>query len=187
MNKITKIEGLDRLINLELLNLHRTLISEIRGLDGLKIKKLYLSECPINEIQGLDSLATLEELDLYGDRIEEIKGLDSLINLHFLSLQENQIKEIKGLKTLKNLRSVNLSSNSILEINCTELPNAENIHLENNLILKIRGRKNYSKKKVLISFRVTNDIFVSLDEDDININIGGKATITLKNHSVFMN
>ena len=33
---------------------------------------------------------------------------------------------------------------------------------------------------------MTNDIFVSLDEDDININIGGKATITLKDHSVFI-
>ena len=37
----------------------------------------------INSIEGLDTLVTLQELDLYDNQIEKIENLDQLVNLKY--------------------------------------------------------------------------------------------------------
>jgi hypothetical protein len=188
---LIKYEGKPILIqNHENLDLRKKNISDLTKIEGLQnfqdVKKIILDDNNIIEIKGLEMLQNLEEISLKNNKITDMQGIEKLPNLININLENNQIKDIKGLKTLKNLCSVNLSSNSIFEINCAELPKVENLHLENNLIMKIRGRKNFAKKKVIVSFRVTKDVFVSLDGNDININIGNKSTITLRDHSIFI-
>src|SRR5271157_4624947 len=70
----------------------------------------------ISEIEGLDQLANLQVLILWGNKITEIKGLDALVNLKTLILGSqshenlgNPITEIKGLDRLENLEELNLS------------------------------------------------------------------------------
>jgi len=69
-NEITKISGLDNLINLVTLNLH---------------------DNKIKEISGLNNLRTLISLDLNFNQISELKGLEHLSNLRSVELEENNI------------------------------------------------------------------------------------------------
>lgn len=102
-NKISQIQGLESLRNLEQLNFSFNNISEIRNLDNLpKLRKLYLSHNKIKEIKGLDKLQNLEVLYLDGNFISEVKGLSNLINLEELELSGNCISNTDKLKILKD-------------------------------------------------------------------------------------
>ena len=90
ISEIDEIRGLEKLVNLEELDLTYNEISEIKNLDNLvNLKKLDLSKNCIEEIKGLQNLSQLEDLDLEFNRISEIKGLEMLFNLKRLNLSEN--------------------------------------------------------------------------------------------------
>ena len=112
VQEITKIEGLERLVDLFYLD---------------------LSGNNIREIKGLEKLINLEVLDLSNNNIQEIKGLEKLINLEELDLSNNEISEIKGLRTFKNLRSLNLSNSKITIVpdSILKLPALEELYLIN--------------------------------------------------------
>jgi Leucine-rich repeat (LRR) protein len=90
-NKISKIEGLDNLTNLN---------------------KLDFSNNKIDEIRGLNSLIELEELNLSCNFIREVNGLDNLKKLSSINLGANQIFQIISLR-LENLKNLNLIGNKI--------------------------------------------------------------------------
>ncbi len=53
----------------------------------------------------MDSLVSLQSLYLYNNnKITEIKGLDSLVSLQKLNLNNNKITEIKGFDSLVSLQ-----------------------------------------------------------------------------------
>ncbi len=117
INDITKIQGLNKLTDLAVLNISGHEITEIKGLDNLtNLKELSLSSNQISEIKGLEHLTNLKKLYLSANQISEIKGLDKLINLENLWLSKNKITEIKGLENLKNLKVILLDFNPVLKI-----------------------------------------------------------------------
>jgi Leucine Rich Repeat. len=62
-NALKKIEGLDKLINLEELNLSYNMITEIEGLENLKkLKDLNLAE---NNIQRIENIVITKNLHLH--------------------------------------------------------------------------------------------------------------------------
>ncbi len=86
------IKGLEKLIDLEKLDLSNNEIREIEGLENLtSLKVLNLDKNRINEIRGLESLTNLRELYLNGNKIEELKGLETLANLKVLELWANPL------------------------------------------------------------------------------------------------
>ena len=140
-NRILKIEGLDSLWNLSKLNLDRNLISKLEGLDTLvNLSELNLPFNEISKIEGLDSLLNLSELDLSFHEISKIEGLDSLGNLSKLNLNNNQISKIEGLDLLVNLSELDLFDNQIIKIKGLDtLVNLSSLRLFSNQILKIEG------------------------------------------------
>lgn len=81
-NKITNITGLEKNKKLEILNLSENLVDEIKGLDNLDLKELYLGS----------------------NKIENIKNLQKLVNLRILQLENNKISKLSGLLHLVGLR-----------------------------------------------------------------------------------
>lgn len=69
-NKISRIKGLERRLNLE---------------------ELYLNANQIYRIENLDNLHNLEYIDLSGNQITELKGVDNLPNLAQLILRRNYV------------------------------------------------------------------------------------------------
>ncbi|MFX1555996.1 MAG: leucine-rich repeat domain-containing protein [Promethearchaeota archaeon] len=147
IRRIKEINGLEKLINLEILDISMNQIIEINGIESLiNLKTLLLGNFThndgneITEIKGLESLTHLEYLDLSFNRITKIKNLDNLTSLKFLSLRKNNIIEITGLKKLRNLERLNLGGNQIKEIKGLErLTNLKQLYLEGNQITEIKG------------------------------------------------
>jgi protein phosphatase 1 regulatory subunit 7 len=93
-NRISKLENLNHLKNLIILDLAFNVIKEVPegALDGLfSIKKLFLSANKIKKMQNLNNLKSLEVLDMGDNRIRKIEGIDDLTNLRELHLAKNKI------------------------------------------------------------------------------------------------
>lgn len=99
IKEITKIEGLERLVDLY---------------------DLDLSYNNIREIKGLEKLINLEELNLSNNKIFEIKGLLTLKNLRILDLSNNRITivpdSILKLPALEELYLINCPLEDVPEL-----------------------------------------------------------------------
>ena len=144
-NKITEIKGLENLVNLQVLYLNCNYkITEIKAIDKLiNLQILDLSYNKITEIKGLENLVNLQILDLNSTKITEIKAIDNLVNLQELYLYGNKITEIKAINNLVNLQKLDLSYNQITEIKAIDnLVNLQELNLQNNQITEIKGIDN---------------------------------------------
>lgn len=115
--KIINYSFLEKLTNLEILNLHATYIQDISFLEKLKnLKELYLGSNDIQNIYFLHSLTNIKQLLLHFNRIQDLSFLAKLTSLQFLNLRNNQISNITPLGNLGNLRHLDLRSNEIADI-----------------------------------------------------------------------
>ena len=73
LERIEKIDGLEKLVNLEELNLSYNMISRIENLENcLKLRELNLADNNIRRIENIEKLVHLESLNLNGNLIAEI-------------------------------------------------------------------------------------------------------------------
>jgi hypothetical protein len=99
-----------------------------------------LSDNKITKIEGLDSLTSLQWLNLDNNLITKIEGLDSLTSLQVLYLSDNLITKIEGLSSLTSLRGLYLYNNNIIKIGeLDSLTSLQELHLSDNKITKIEG------------------------------------------------
>jgi Leucine-rich repeat (LRR) protein len=109
--------GMEKLCKLQLDN---NIITKVSGLDTLvNLTWLDLSFNLIEKIEGLDKLTKLEDLTFYKNKITEVQGLDNLHCLNVLSLGKNKISDlaetISYLRSLKNnLQVLRLDNNPFL-------------------------------------------------------------------------
>lgn len=105
------------------------------------ITHLNLSDNFIQKIENLESISTLEKLNLgssyrgHGNYIDEIQGLEYLKKLKSLYLENNYIRIIKNLERLQSLESLNLINNYIDVIDgIVELKMLKKLYLNGNFI-----------------------------------------------------
>jgi hypothetical protein len=105
IKRISEIEGLAELTDLQVLSLKKNEIEKIEYLDTLKsLVKLDLSYNKITTIEGLRNLTKLEDLNLEFNDIKVIEGLDNLKELMKLTLFQNiHLSEIKSFQNKENL------------------------------------------------------------------------------------
>jgi Leucine-rich repeat (LRR) protein len=107
-------DEISKLKNLERLRLDHNKISKIENLEGLEsLKVLDLTSNEIFKIEGLEDLDNLEELGLQLNEIERIENLEGLGSLRVLDLAANKISEIEGLGSLDRLEHLDLTENRI--------------------------------------------------------------------------
>ncbi len=110
--------ALGQLNNLKILDLSGQQISAISKIDGLdklvKLEELDLSCNNLTELSGLETLKNLKVLDL-GENysIKNIDGIANLKNLEILNLYENKIVDFRVLNKLDKLVKVNVAQNGI--------------------------------------------------------------------------
>ncbi|MFX1574176.1 MAG: leucine-rich repeat domain-containing protein [Promethearchaeota archaeon] len=161
IHDIKEVIGLDKLENLEVLDLSHNQINEIRGFENLtELKALNLQNNLITKIKGLGSLSSLQILNLNNNMIHKIEGLDTNINLKLLKLQNNNIYEIEGLNNLPILNELFLNENKIMLIDGLDyLTNLETLNLSRNSINKIQGlEKLLSLKELNLSYNKFSQI-----------------------------
>ena len=140
-NRISKLEGLERLTSLAELYLLDNQISKLEGLERLtSLTELYLSGNQIAKLEGLNALTSLTRLDLRGNQIAKLEGLDHLISLTGLNLSGNQIRKLEGLDHLTSLTGLNLSGNQIRKLEGLDsLTSLTELYLSDNQIAKLEG------------------------------------------------
>uniref|UniRef100_A0A3P8Z8D4 Guanylate kinase-like domain-containing protein n=1 Tax=Esox lucius TaxID=8010 RepID=A0A3P8Z8D4_ESOLU len=115
-NCFSEIRGLEHCASLSHLSLAHNKISHISGLDNLPLKELCLRGNRIETIENMDTLRTLQVLDLSLNRISSLFGLQNLCLLGSINLESNQISEIKDathIHELFLLRELNLRRNPV--------------------------------------------------------------------------
>ncbi|KAL2102657.1 hypothetical protein ACEWY4_001825 [Coilia grayii] len=115
-NHFQKIHGLKECASLSHLSLAHNQIACISGLDNLPLKELCLRGNLIQTIENLQTLRTLQVLDLACNRIQSLTGLQNLHLLGSLNMESNRISEIKEathVHDLQLLRELNLKRNPV--------------------------------------------------------------------------
>lgn len=139
---ISKMEGLDQLPSLHLLELYDNQITDLNCMKSLgnslrtldisfnvirdmkpvehciHLEELYIANNKIKVMAGLSGLTKLRKLDLGANRIRVMDPteLNGLANLEELWLGKNKIEVIQGLESLSKLRRLDIQSNRLLKI-----------------------------------------------------------------------
>lgn len=107
-SEIKKIECLDYLENLRVLDLSETEISKIEGLEGLSnLTMLNFATNKISEIEGIKNLKNLEYIDLRNNKLSVIKE-DSFIGIEKECVVDIGFNDVRNydIKTRKNVKIV---------------------------------------------------------------------------------
>ncbi|RLP63085.1 hypothetical protein L150_01797 [Candida albicans Ca529L] len=153
--KISSLEDLhlERFKKLESLCLRQNLITSMVGVKDLPdtLEELDLYDNRINHISSsIKHLVHLTNLDLSFNRIKNIKNIETLVELENLYFVQNKIREIKNLDTLTKVTNLELGGNKIEVIeNLDKLVNIKQLWLGKNRIYKLQNMDNLVNLKVL--------------------------------------
>jgi protein phosphatase 1 regulatory subunit 7 len=118
-NKIKKIENLN-LPKLEILSIQSNRITKLENLSHLvNLEELYISDNGLTCIEGLDSLKSLKVLDLSNNQIEHIENMQGMVNLEEFWFSNNNLKnweDLEKLTQLSKLKCLYLEHNPIYYI-----------------------------------------------------------------------
>ena len=119
-NKIRKLENLN-LPNLTILSIQSNRITKLEGLDALvNLEEFYISDNGLKKIEGLDNLKNLRVLDLSNNQIERIENIGHLKKLEEFWFNNNNLatwEDINLLVELTSLKCLYLEHNPIYYIN----------------------------------------------------------------------
>ena len=107
---------LERIKNLQRLDLKETQVSDLTPLKGLaSLRKLNLSETPVSDLTPLSGLTSLRELNLGRTQVSDITSLSGLTSLQVLNLRRTQISDdsLAHLKELTGLQRLGLERTQI--------------------------------------------------------------------------
>lgn len=127
---------------IELIHLKIHSLEDLKLARFTKLEALNLRQNLITLIVALNEvLPTLEELDLYDNRINHISSnIRHLVNLLNLDFSFNNIKTIKNIDTLVNVENLYFVQNKIKQIqNVEHMPKLVNLELGGNRIEQIEN------------------------------------------------
>ena len=133
---IESLRGLEYAVNLKVLVIDRSEVSELTPLTGLKnLESLTIVRSEVSDLTPLTELENLQVLKLYSNRISELTPLTGLINLKVLQLQGNQIENISPLVGLAELQELSLNGNLLTDISPLQaLVNLKKLDISGNQI-----------------------------------------------------
>lgn len=139
-NELTKIEELDHLHELRILELGSNRLRVMEGLQNMTIlQELWLGRNRIRTVE-LCGLKSLVKISLQSNRLTSMLGFQECINLEELYLSHNGISKMEGLSTLVNLKVLDVSSNKLTAISGIEnLARLEDLWLNDNQIASLDG------------------------------------------------
>ena len=110
---LTSVKCLEKLTQLEGLNLYDNQLFSVKGLEGLsQLTDLNLGFNRRGALPtGLEKLTQLEFLLLENNQLTSVKGLENLTQLRVLYLNDNQLTSVKELEKLTQLEKLFLESN----------------------------------------------------------------------------
>ncbi|KAL6006110.1 hypothetical protein ACLOJK_040156 [Asimina triloba] len=139
-NEVTKMEELDHLHDLQILELGSNRLRVMENLQNLThLQELWLGRNRI-KVVNLCGLKCIRKLSLQSNRLTSMLGFQDCVALEELYLSHNGIPKMEGLSTLANLRVLDISSNKITCISDIQnLTRLEDLWLNDNQIASMEG------------------------------------------------
>ena len=133
---IRSLRGLEYAVNLEILAIDRSQVSDLAPLSGLEnLEYLSIARSQVSDLTPLAGLENLRDLKLSNNRISDLTPLAGLIGLQELHLQTNLISDLTPLANLQNLRVLSLQGNHISDVSpLSGLVGLQELILEGNAI-----------------------------------------------------
>lgn len=114
---IKDLTGLEKCLNLQLLDLANNEVADLAPIKGLThIQSLDLSQNKITDLAPLTGLAALQYLHLGNNQIANVTPLSGITKLSALYLPNNKIADVAPLGKLTGLVSLDLGSNQVASI-----------------------------------------------------------------------
>eukprot|EP00257_Ricinus_communis_P024869 XP_025012283.1 protein phosphatase 1 regulatory inhibitor subunit PPP1R7 homolog isoform X2 [Ricinus communis] len=139
-NEVTKMEEIDHLYQLQMLELGSNRLRVMENLQNLTtLQELWLGRNRIKTI-NLCGLKCIKKLSLQSNRLTSMKGLEECVALEELYLSHNGISKMEGLSTLVNLSVLDVSSNKLTSVDDIQnLTQIEDLWLNDNQIESLEG------------------------------------------------
>ncbi|KAL6226542.1 hypothetical protein ACLB2K_000504 [Fragaria x ananassa] len=139
-NEVTKIEEIDHLHELQILELGSNRLRVMQSLENMtKLQELWLGRNRI-KVVNLCGLKCIKKISLQSNRLTSMTGFEGCVALEELYLSHNGISKMEGLSTLVNLRVLDVSNNKITSVNdIKNLTMLEDLWLNDNQIESIEG------------------------------------------------
>ncbi|XP_042483467.1 protein phosphatase 1 regulatory inhibitor subunit PPP1R7 homolog [Macadamia integrifolia] len=139
-NEVTKMEELDHLHELQILELGSNRLRVMENLQTLTLlQELWLGRNRI-KVVDLCGLQCIKKISLQSNRLTSMLGFQECVALEELYLSHNGIAKMEGLSTLVNLRVLDVSSNKLTAVNDIEhLTRLEDLWLNDNQIASCEG------------------------------------------------
>jgi hypothetical protein len=113
-NSSTSLKGLEYAINLEVILVQGSKLSDLTPLAHLKkLKSLEIVSDQVEDLTPLASITSLEFVLLDGNYISDLTPLKNLPNVKYLSLNNNNISDLSPLHSLKKLEILFVNDNFI--------------------------------------------------------------------------
>lgn len=172
--KISRLGGVEYLVNLRHLYLSRNQVSDISPLAGLsKLTDLDLRWNQVSDISALGESTRIRTLDLRWNEISDLSALAGLSELLYLFMECNRVSDISALAGSTDMQWLSLTDNLVCDISALKgLTCLQYIWLDSNLIDDISAlvENSYLGNGVYVDLR-HNRLDLSTDSDDMqNIN-----------------
>ncbi|CAL6090359.1 leucine-rich_repeat domain-containing protein [Hexamita inflata] len=143
----------------DLMNIETLIVFECYNLSfervPIKIKKLAVNMCYIENINGLENMKSVVELSLRGNRISDIGILAGMNQLQKLDMAQNNLKSIRGIEQMVNLIEIDLSENTIADINCLKfMKQLKSVNLSKNKITLVEDLESLTN---LLTLKISNN------------------------------
>ncbi|HQM85981.1 MAG TPA: hypothetical protein PLD55_14980, partial [bacterium] len=162
---ILRIDGIEKIINLNYLSLTRNNIKDFSLLKNLKsLKTLDIIGNINTNVETLGELSSLEELEAGNCGLTELGAIINLVELKKLSISPNNIKSIEEVKNLTGLKFLSVPTNYLQNEDLPvllNLVNLEHLNVEENC---------------LTDFTITNE----LREKGVEVVVGQQDTTRCK-------
>ncbi|KAJ9167871.1 hypothetical protein P3X46_019461 [Hevea brasiliensis] len=134
-NEVTKMEEIDHLYQLQILELGSNRLRVMENLHNLtNLQELWLGRNRVKTV-NLCGLKCIKKLSLQSNRLTSMKGFEECVALEELYLSHNGITKMEGLSTLVNLSVLDVSSNKLTSIDDIQnLTRLEDLWLNDNQI-----------------------------------------------------
>ena len=148
---IQRLKGLEHAVNLRVLFVIRTEVSDLTPLAGLEnLQLLKLNDNRITDISPLSGLLNLQHLELHNNQIVDISPLAGLIGLRDLRMKSNEVVDISPLSGLVNLQCLKLHDNQISDLTpLVGLIGLQELRLGSSLISDLTPLANLQNLRVL--------------------------------------
>ncbi|KAM6075497.1 LOW QUALITY PROTEIN: leucine-rich repeat-containing protein 9 [Chlamydotis macqueenii] len=169
-----RLVGMKYFPNITTLILTGQSIQKISDLEYcLLLKELWIAECCLGKIHGLQKCVNLQKLYLYCNEIYRTENQEALTKLNVLNLNGSSLSKLQDISRLKTIQKLIISFNEYTSLNnIYDLPNWEYFDANHSHVISLEGIRGLSK------FQCFNLCWNKLKKSREDKNILHKPTLT---------